>query len=152
MLFPTVSGENLEGRTFTLPRDFEQKRNVLVIAFKREQQRESETWAPFIQRLTREYADLAFYELPTIAALNPLRRWWINSAMRSVLPDPGTRHATITLYIEKEPFKQALEIPDEESIYTLLVDQMGTILWRSQGPLSQEKERGLMAFLQQTSS
>ena len=152
MLFPTVSGENLEGHKLTLPRDFEQKRNILVIAFKREQQRESETWAPLIKRLTTEYADLAFYELPTIAALSPLRRWWINNAMRSALPAQGTRHATITLYIEKEPFKQALEIPDEESIYVLLVDQSGTILWRSQGPLSQEKERDLTAFLQQTSS
>lgn len=152
MLFPSVSGENLEGRKFTLPQDFEQKRNLLVIAFKREQQHESETWTPLIKRLTTEYADLAFYELPTIATLNPLRRWWINSAMRSALPDEGTRHATITLYIEKEPFKQALAIPDEDSIYTLLVDQMGTILWRSQGPLSQDKERDLTAFLQRTSS
>ena len=152
MLFPNVSGENLEGRKFTLPRDFEQKRNLLVIAFKREQQHESETWTPLIKRLITKYANLAFYELPTIAALSPLRRWWINSAMRSALPDPGTRHATITLYIEKEPFKQALEIPDEDHIYTLLVDQTGTILWRSQGPLNQQKEQDLAAFLQQTSA
>ena len=148
--FPTVHGKNLEGQEFTLPRDFEQKRNLLVIAFKREQQHDSETWTPLLKRLTDEYPDLAFYELPVLTTFSPLRRLQINNGMRSAIADQGARHATITLYLEKEPFKHVLGIPDEESISLMLVDQAGTIFWRTPGAWSQEKERDLTRFLQQT--
>ena len=38
MAFPFVRGENLEGRTFTLPADLEGTYNLLFVAFRREQQ------------------------------------------------------------------------------------------------------------------
>jgi hypothetical protein len=147
MIFPRVSGENLEKRKFTFPDDFEKDRNLVIIAFQREQQDDVDTWTPLVQRLTQKYADLAYYELPTISAMNPVFQWYINSGMRSGIPDRGARAATVTLYIDKEPFKRALEISDEDHIYTLLVDSGGNVLWRSSGLWTQEKENDLEALM-----
>ena len=38
--FPTLSSDNLERQAFTLPADFGGERNVVFVAFKREQQAE----------------------------------------------------------------------------------------------------------------
>lgn len=149
MKFPVVRGENLQGRTFTLPADFEKERNIVIIAFQREQQYDVDTWTPLMKRLTAEHTDLAVYELPTISALNPLFQWYINRGMRAGIPDPGTRHATITLYLDKQPFRQALDLPDEERIYLLMVTGTGDVVWRTEGRWTQEKEQQLQAFLSQ---
>ncbi|GCE23856.1 hypothetical protein [Dictyobacter kobayashii] len=146
-MFPTVSGKNLAGQSFTLPEDLEKARNLLIIAFQQRQQDEVDTWTPLVKQLTQQYADLAYYELPTITTLNPVFRWWIDSGMRSGIPDRGARAATITLYLDKKAFKQALELPDEERIYLLIVTPAGDILWRTEGPWSSEKEQALKNFL-----
>ncbi|GAC1350913.1 MAG: hypothetical protein NVSMB27_38010 [Ktedonobacteraceae bacterium] len=150
MMFPKVSGENLERRKFTFPDDFEKDWNLVIIAFQREQQDDVDTWTPMVQRLTQQYKDLAYYELPTISAMNSVFQWFINSGMRSGISDRSARAATVTLYIDKEPFKRALEIPDEEHIYTLLVDGAGNILWRESGLWTQEKENDLTACMQRS--
>ncbi len=150
MTFPRVSGENLERRKFTFPDDFEKDRNLVTIAFQREQQDDIDTWTPLAQRLTQRYTNLAYYELPVISAMNPVFQWYINNGMRSGIPDRGARAATVTLYIDKEPFKKALEIPDEEHIYVLLVDGDGNILWRESGLWTQEKSNDLEAFIERS--
>jgi len=42
--FPPVTSENLSGKTFHLPADLEGDRNLLLIAFQREQQKNIDTW------------------------------------------------------------------------------------------------------------
>jgi len=145
--FPNVSGENLERRKFTFPQDFEKEKNLVTIAFQREQQNDVDTWTPMVQRLLTEHADLAYYELPTISALNPVFQWFINNGMRSGIPDRSARAATVTLYLDKEPFKDALVIQTEAQIYILLVDGNGKILWRESGLWLPEKENSLMVLL-----
>ena len=54
--------------------------------------------------------------------------------MRRGIPDPAVRAATITLYIDKAPFKRALRISDEDRIHVLLVDRDGRVHWRAEGP------------------
>jgi len=72
-------------------------------------------------------------------------RWMINSGMKSGINDRSARDRTITLYVEKGPFKDALGITDERAIQVLLVDQSGTILWRSTGRFTAEKGAALAA-------
>jgi hypothetical protein len=55
MAFPIVRGENLEGRTFTLPTDLTGTYNLLFIAFKREQQLDIDSWLPFAKQLVVKY-------------------------------------------------------------------------------------------------
>jgi hypothetical protein len=147
VLFPPVQGSNLERRQFRLPGDFEGERNLVLIAFRREQQFDVDTWSAPIKGLRERFPDLRFYELPTIKRGNPVFRFWLDSAMRAGIPDRTAREQTITLYLDKEAFRAALDLPSEETIYALLVDRQGRVLWRAEGPFTEAKGRELEGFL-----
>lgn len=142
-MFPRVQGANLERQPFTLPDDFEGEINLALIAFMREQQSDIDTWIPTARELARSHPGFRYYELPTISRGVPLARWWLDGAMRAGIPDRAARAATITLYLDKRAFREALNLPSENTIYTLLVDRMGRILWRAEGEWTEEKARGL---------
>ena len=135
-VFPPIRAHNLNRRTFNLPADFEGERNLVILAFQREQQAVVDTWTAAIRELLARYPDLRFYELPTISRGNPLFRAWLDGAMRGGIPDRQSREQTITLYLDKLAFRQALDLRHEDTIYVLLVDRGGHIFWRAEGEYS----------------
>ena len=137
--FPTVTFDNLEGRSLTLPADFNGERNVVFVAFLMEQQRDVDTWAPWLRQTLPKYPGSDFYEIPTIQRMVAPMRWVINRGMRGGIPDRAVRERTVTLYIDKAPFKQALGITTESVIQVLLVDRAGRVLWRTTGPYTAGK-------------
>lgn len=145
--FPTVTSDNLEKRTFTLPRDFGGEKNVVFIAFLRKQQADVDTWVPFVKPLVAKTPNAEFYEIPTIKRMVAPMRWMINTGMRGGIDDKGARERTITLYIDKEPFKQSLGITDENTIYVMIVDREGHVLWRTSGVFTAAKGAELEAAL-----
>lgn len=142
-VFPEVEGDNLEKKSFHLPWDFEGQANLVFIAFHRPQQAEVDTWLPFVKSLADRNAGVRFYELPTISSRVGMARYFIDKGMRRGIPDRRAREVTITLYLEKEAFRQALEIPDEKSIHVLLVGKEGRIHWRAEGAMTEESAAGL---------
>ncbi len=137
--FPTVTFDNLEGRSLTLPADFNGERNVVFVAFLMEQQKDVDTWAPWLKQTLPKYPGSDFYEIPTIQRMVAPMRWVINRGMRGGIPDRAVRERTVTLYIDKGPFKQALGITTESMIQVLLVDKAGRIWWRTTGPYTPAK-------------
>jgi hypothetical protein len=131
--FPRVEGSNLEGRRFTLPTDFEGEYNVVLVAFRREQQNDVDTWLPFLRDVATSGRNVRVYELPTLNKTYRLMRGFIDGGMARGIPERATREATITLYIDKSPFKEALSIESEAQISTFLVRRDGRILWRADG-------------------
>jgi len=145
--FPEVLGTNLEGDDVFLPAELKGESNLIVIAFAREQQSDINTWIEATKGFYDEYKAFEFYELPVIKAMNFFMRFNINNGMRYGIPDKEQRLRTVTLYIDKESFKTALNISDEESIRVLLLDASGKILWREAGAASVDKIRSLKLFL-----
>jgi hypothetical protein len=145
MQFPTVSGSNLLRRKLTLPHDFEGERNLVLIAFQQWHQNQVDTWIPFARELEAAHPGVLYYELPTIQRLNVLARTFVNEGMRAGIPDPVARDRTITLYLDKEAFRAALQLPGEEDIYVLLLDRQGRVLWRAEGAFTPEKGESLAA-------
>ena len=141
--FPSVTGRSLTGRTFQLPGDFEGERNVVLVAFKRHQQEDVDTWTPHLRPLVARDSRLRVYELPTLGRGYRLMRGMIDGGMRRGIPDSAVRAATITLYINKRPFRDTLGIADENRIHVLLVDRSGRILWRAAGPYTADAEAEL---------
>lgn len=137
-VFPQVNGNSLAKRKFSLPADFEGELNVVVIAFKRKQQEDVDTWTPHLRPLTVDHPGLRVYELPVLPRSLTLMRGVINGGMSGGIPDSAVRAATITLYINKTPFKRALAIQNEDSIEVVLVDRAGTIYWRATGVFQEE--------------
>jgi hypothetical protein len=144
MQFPVVTGSNLQRRGLTLPRDFQGELNLVLIAFQQWQQTQVDTWIPFARQLEETYPAVRYYELPTIERRNTLARTIINEGMRAGIPDPVARERTITLYLDKKTFRQALQLPHENNIYALLVDRQGQVLWRAEGTFAQEKGESLV--------
>ena len=131
--FPRVEGSNLEGRRFSLPSDFEGELNIALVAFRREQQADVDTWVPFLKSIAAKHAGLKAYELPTLNRSYRMVRGFIDGGMARGIPAKATRETTITLYIDKAPFKKALGITAEDRIVTLLVSRDGRVLWRGDG-------------------
>jgi uncharacterized protein (DUF924 family) len=121
------------------PRDFDAPLNLLFIAFQQWHQNQVDSWVPAVDQLAAEHPSLAYYEFPTIYQMNHLARIFLNEGMRAGIPNEATRRRTVTLYIDKRPFRDALAIPDESEIAVILFDQQGQVLWRSSGAYSMEK-------------
>ena len=133
-----------------LPQDFRGERNLLLIAFEREQQKDIDTWLTQIKRYEEIDKEFRYYEIPTIEKMNRFMRWFINTGMRHGIPDKKARERTITLYIDKKPFKKSLQITEEKKIYAVVVDRSGTVLWRATGPYDEANGKNLKEFLEKS--
>jgi len=149
MQFPTVTGSNLQRKTLSLPRDFQGELNLVLIAFQQWQQTQVDTWIPFVRQLEEANSKVRYYELPTIQHRNALARTLINEGMRAGIPDPVARERTITLYLDKIAFREALQLPSEDEIYVLLLDRKGRVLWRTEGAFTQEYGESLAVAVQE---
>jgi hypothetical protein len=145
MQFPSVTGSSLQRRKLNLPQAFEGERNLVFVAFQQWQQSQVDTWIPFARQLEASLPKLRYYELPTIRRLNALSRTFINEGMRAGIPDPVARERTITLYVDKNEFRKALQLPHEEEIHVLLLDRSGAVLWQAEGAFTPEKAESLEA-------
>lgn len=148
MHLPIVSGANLERENLTFPADFAGEYNLVFIAFQQWHQMEVDSWVPLVDALHQQYSQLDYYEFPTIQKMNWLSRTFINEGMRAGIRSQATRQRTVTLYIDKVPFRRALQISDERHIQVILFDRHGAVIWRETGPLTLEKENALREVIE----
>jgi hypothetical protein len=69
-LFPTLQARNLEGAVLDLPEAFGRDPSVVIVAFRRAQQEQVDTWIPWLRQLEARRPGLEVYEIPAIG-----RRW-----------------------------------------------------------------------------
>ena len=149
LVFPNVSGSNLEGKSRRLPNDFEGDLNIVIIAFRREHTDMIESWLNSLAQMIGKNTKLGFYELPVLSRAYSPFRWWIDGGMRAGIVDDEARERTVTVYTNKRDFKRRLEIPNEETIYIFLVSRNGTILWQDKGRLTEAKFQKLQNAVQE---
>ncbi len=145
-ILPEMTGIDLLGQERTIPSTFTGKWNIVAIAFEREQQEDVNTWIPVADEMMLEIDGLKFYEVPLIYEMNMAMRSWVNNGMRAGISDPVARERTITVYTDREKFLSLMDM-DTDSIYVLLVDAQGKILWRHEGIATPEAIRALRAYL-----
>ncbi|MCU0487612.1 MAG: hypothetical protein MUE67_01520 [Anaerolineales bacterium] len=143
MKFPAVSGSNLLRQKVSLPDDLAGQVRLLLIAFQQWHQSLVDSWVPAARQLEQDVPGLRFYELPVIQQMNGLYQTFINEGMRAGIPNPTTRQKTITLYLDKPAFRKALAIPDEQTIWLLVLDRDGNVIWRTDGGYTAEKAAAL---------
>jgi hypothetical protein len=120
----------------------------VIVPFQRYQQTLVNTWIPTAQEIEASYPGFIYYELPTIYEMPVISRTFLNEGMRAGIPDQTARERTITLYLNKETFKSALDIPTEDDIYLFLINRNGEILWRTKGAYTTDKANELLQFIQ----
>ena len=145
--FPKVAGINLEGEQIVLPAGFKGARNLVAIGFVEEHQVDIDTWIAVADALAEKNPDFRFYEVPAIYEVNAAYRLWINNGMRRGIPAPAARARTVTIYVDRAKFTNALAIPDTDSIHVLLLNSEGRVLWRAAGPATEDKRADLQRAL-----
>lgn len=146
--FPSLVGIDLQGNEFTFPESLPKPLNLIIVAFEREQQKDVNTWIAIADDLMAQHKELSFYEVPLIYELNAPFRFWINNGMRSGIPDEKARKRTITVYTEREKFTSHMAM-ETTSIYGILLDQKGKVLWRTKGTATPDNIESLKQALQQ---
>jgi hypothetical protein len=150
--FPEVTGTNLLRRKVTLPDDLQGQINILFIAFQQWQQTSVDSWIPTARQLERTFPSVRYFEIPVIYKMNKLSQTFLNEGMRAGIPNSNTREKTITMYLDKLAFRRAVDIPNEDAIAILILDQQGNILWRTTGVYSVEKGAALLQAVQEIST
>lgn len=136
--FPDVTGSNLEGRKFHLPNDFEGELNIVALVFFGNHQSMVNSWVSTASSLTQGNPKLHFYEIPTLTNDNKPFQGLIDGIMHSGIPDKTARESTITLYLDRRAFLKTAGLPHDRTIYILLVNRAGQILWRADGAFKAE--------------
>jgi carbon monoxide dehydrogenase subunit G len=64
-----LSGRALDGQEYEPPGDLTKQHTLLVVAFRREQQRTVDQWLPWLLELERDRPDVRVYELPVLSSV-----------------------------------------------------------------------------------
>jgi hypothetical protein len=145
--FPVSEGKALTGERFIVPDSLAKARNLMLIAFLREQQADIDTWLPRLEAIEDERSDFAVYEFPVLPEMNRVTKWFIYQGMRGGITSERARARTVTFHLDKEEFRKSLQIADEDSIQVFLTDSDGKVLWRNSGVWSETKQSDMMRFL-----
>ena len=143
-----LSGRALDGRVYELPGDLPKPYNLLVVAFRREQQAVVDQWLPWLTELERGRADIAVYELPVLPSTYSPVRWFIDGGMTRGIPDPAARARTVTVYTDVQNVVENLGLASTDTIAVLVVDRSGRILAREPGGFEQNKAERLATALE----
>lgn len=149
-LFPEIRARSLERERYDLPGDFDGRRNVAVLAFRREQQQLVDTWLPFLIALEAEHADLRVYEIPTISQRWAPARWFIDGGMAVGIADREACARTLTSYTDVGLVQRALGLRDDSTIATVLTGRDGKITWMATGAFAERAGEELSALLATT--
>jgi len=145
--FPHLAARDLEGRALELPDDFSGAANLVIVAFRREQQPMVDSWIAWFETIAAEHPTLRCYELPVIATRWSPARPFIDGGMAQAVRAQEARRRTLTVYTDVRRVTDALAIEDTETVTVLLVDSDGRLQWRTTGPVTEHAGAGLLATL-----
>lgn len=142
-VFPTVTSQDLNGDSHTLPQGFPGEPTIVFIAYKQRQQGDVNSW---IYALNLDPSSgPEFVELPVVGSAMVAMKSVIDNGMRSGIVDRSMRARTITLYENASKINRPLGFSGRNDIRVLLIRQSGEVLWSASGPATQEGIESLKA-------
>ena len=145
-IFPSVKGIDLMGNTVLVPESLQGNRIVIAIGFKREHQKEVDSWSSYINPIIQKDNSIRFYVLSVIAKTNFIRRMWINNAMRFGVSDKEERKHTITVYTDQAKFAKYLNMELNQA-YLVVLDKNKNIVKTIEGAANPDKIKMLNCAL-----
>ena len=143
MRFPDLAVSDLEGRALTLPHELPAGPRLVMVAFQRWHTLLLDGWTRVLPPLAAAYPDLTVWEVPALSRAYLPGRFWIDGGMRAGIPDPDARRHTLTAYTDLRGFARDLDLPSFDTVYVLLLDAEGEIVWRTSGEVTEEKATAL---------
>src|SRR3954470_760062 len=93
--FPKLMARDLEDRARTIPDDFEGGLNLILVAFRREQQPTVDSWVEWYETIASDHPTLRCYEMPVIATRWAPARRVIDGGMARAVREEEARRRTL---------------------------------------------------------
>ncbi|MEJ6563285.1 MAG: hypothetical protein QNL85_06235 [Euryarchaeota archaeon] len=137
-IFPTIIGKNLNKQVTAIPDDFSEQPLIVIAAFQRWHQDLVDQSMENLDKMNMNETH-TIIEVPVIKKSSMLQRMRLDGLMRAAISDVGVRQRTITVYLDKQAFRDSLNIANEDTMYWFLVDHATkSILLRGSGILTSE--------------
>tara|TARA_B110000483_G_scaffold91727_1_gene113212 strand:- start:52 stop:507 length:456 start_codon:yes stop_codon:yes gene_type:complete len=137
-IFPTIIGKNLNKQVTAIPDDFSEQPLIVIAAFQRWHQNLVDQSMENLDKMNMNETH-TIIEVPVIKKSSMLQRMRLDGLMRAAISDVGVRQRTITVYLDKQAFRDSLNIANEDTMYWFLVDHATkSILLRGSGILTSE--------------
>jgi hypothetical protein len=133
LCFPPLTARDLDGREVALPAGLPGEWNVVIVAFRRQQQGLVDSWVPWLEEQAATIPGLRFAELPAIGLRWQPARPVIDGGMAAAIRDQQTRRRTLTVYTDLRRITDPLGIGDRGTIWLFLADRAGRVRWRGSG-------------------
>jgi hypothetical protein len=133
ILFPQLTARDLDGRERMLPTELPGEWNVVIVAFRRQQQSLVDSWVPWLQKRAATAPGLGFAELPAIGLAWQPARPAIDGGMAAAISDQQTRRRTLTVYTDLRRLTGPLGITGRNTIWLFLTDRAGRVRWHGSG-------------------
>jgi hypothetical protein len=131
--FPSLAARDLERTGRTLPGAFTGAWNLVVVAFRRQQQSQVDTWVSWHGSVAPDRPGFECWEIPVIGTMWSPARSFIDGGMAQAVRETHARQHTLTVYTNVAKATYALDITDTGTVTVLLVDGDGRIRWRTTG-------------------
>ena len=137
-IFPTIIGKNLNKQVTSIPDDFSEQPLIVIAAFQRWHQNLVDQSMENLDKMNMNETHIII-EVPVIKKSSMLQRMRLDGLMRAAISDVGVRQRTITVYLDKQAFRDSLNIANEDTMYWFLVDHATkSILLRGSGIMTSE--------------
>lgn len=134
---PLLQGEFLTGRPAVLPAAASGRVALLALGFTYDSRFAVEAWVGRFRQDFGANPQVTFYEIPMIAGMARLAKWFIDSGMRKGTP-PADREHVITVYGGADAWKQRLGFQSPNTAYLILLDQRGAVRWLHSGTFDED--------------
>jgi hypothetical protein len=122
--FPSVKGKSLADKFWSIPKDFEGSKVLLLIGYKQDSQFDIDRW---LIGIDMKKINVKVYELPTIQGMFPrMFKTRINSGMKKGIPK-SIWGAVITIYKDGEKVQQFTGNERANNARVILLDKKGKI-------------------------
>lgn len=129
---PQVHGCNLHDHEIVLPRDVDEECALVIISYKRWHQDFIDTWQPHVDQLTERFQRLSVYYLSLLKPRKHFIQVMIAGYMKRLYTSKAEQAAHILVYTDIDAFNRSLALPTTNTIYLLLINRAGEVLWYGQ--------------------
>ena len=125
-MFPSVSGESLEGERVAMPEAFSSDKTLFLIGYVQNSQFDIDRW---LIGLDMTQTDVAVYELPTIQGMFPkFFKTQINDGMRKGIPKALWK-GVVTIYDDGERVQEFTGNINPNNARVLLINKRGEVIY-----------------------
>jgi ATP10 protein len=155
--FPALSGETLSGESIEVPADLMGKKSIIGLAYSKKADEDLRTWfepaytkfidPPKVSFLPEDPFEGNIYFIPMLQGLAKTVGGKIEKELKKGI-DPKLHKYILMFRGSVKEYKDELEMTSSSTPYFFVLDEQGKILYKTDGPYSDEKLEEIESYLE----